>query len=53
MYFDSLTVTALVIFVIFFAVFIKYCVMNICGMPDDRGSPGTPDKRSVKQEKHL
>ena len=31
MYMDSLTITALVIFGVFFAVFVKYCLFNICG----------------------
>ena len=37
MYMDSLTITALVIFAIFFGVFVKYCLFNICGMPSESG----------------
>ena len=33
MYIDSLTIAALVVFFIFFALFIKHCVLNVCGMP--------------------
>ena len=33
MYLDSLTISALVVFAIFFGVFVKYCIFNICGMP--------------------
>ena len=33
MYIDSLTIAALVVFFIFFALFIKHCVLGICGMP--------------------
>jgi hypothetical protein len=35
MYIDSLTIAALVVFFIFFALFIKHCVFNICGMPHE------------------
>ena len=31
MYMDSLTIAALVVFVIFFGVFIKYCLLSVCG----------------------
>jgi hypothetical protein len=33
MYIDSLTIAALVVFFFFFALFIKNCLLNICGMP--------------------
>jgi hypothetical protein len=33
MYLDSLTISALVVFAIFFGVVLKYCIFNICGMP--------------------
>ena len=33
MYIDSLTIAALVIFFFFFGMFIKYCLIGICGMP--------------------
>ncbi|MDH3980564.1 MAG: hypothetical protein OEU91_08640 [Gammaproteobacteria bacterium] len=32
MYIDSLTITALVVFVIALALFIRFCVMSVCGM---------------------
>ena len=35
MYIDSLTITALVVFAIFFAAFIKYCFLNVCGTPSE------------------
>jgi|GEM_PF-5828185 len=35
MYIDRLTITALVIFAIFFAVFVKFCVLNICGLSSE------------------
>ena len=35
MYIDSLTITALVIFAIFFALFVKFCVFNICGLSSE------------------
>ncbi len=47
MYIDSLTITALVVFFIFFALFIKQCVLNVCGMP--RGS-GEDCKQRGKRE---
>ncbi len=31
MYIDSLTITALVIFFIFFALFVKFCLLKVCG----------------------
>ena len=35
MYIDSLTITALVILAIFVALFIKYCLLNVCGMSSE------------------
>ena len=35
MYIDSLTITALVILAIFVALFIKYCLFNVCGMSSE------------------
>jgi hypothetical protein len=32
MYIDNLTIAALVIFAVFFAVFVKFCILNICGL---------------------
>jgi hypothetical protein len=32
MYIDSLTITALVVFVIALALFIRFCMMSVCGM---------------------
>ena len=37
MYMDSLTITALVIFAIFFGAFVKYCLFNVCGLPSESG----------------
>ncbi len=45
MYIDSLTITALVIFAIFFGVFVKYCILNICGMPSERSTHDTTDPK--------
>ena len=33
MYFDSLTISTLVVFAVFFGVFFNYCRVTICGMP--------------------
>ena len=33
MYFDSLTITALVIFVFEFGLFVRFCVFGSCGGP--------------------
>ena len=33
MYIDSLTISALVVFAIFFGAFVKYCIFNVCGTP--------------------
>ena len=35
MYIDSLTITASVVFTAFFALFIKYCFLNICGVSSE------------------
>jgi hypothetical protein len=35
MYIDSLTVTAFVVFAICFALFVKFCVLNICGLSSE------------------
>ena len=35
MYIDSLTITALVVFAIFFVMFVKFCVLNICGLSSE------------------
>ncbi len=33
MYIDRLTITALVIFVVFVALVVRFCVMDLCGGP--------------------
>lgn len=41
MYFDSLTITALVIFVFAFVLFVRFCMFGQCGGPlreDDTGA---------------
>jgi hypothetical protein len=50
MYIDSLTITALVVFVIALALFIRFCMMSDCGVqsPDpQRDSGETPRPRGV------
>jgi hypothetical protein len=32
MYIDSLTITALVVFFIMLAVFVRFCMVKVCGM---------------------
>ena len=32
MYIDSLTITALVVFIISLVVFVRFCMMTVCGM---------------------
>jgi len=32
MYIDSFTVTALVVFIIMLAVFVRFCMVKVCGM---------------------
>ena len=49
MYLDSLTITALVIFAVFFGVFVKYCIINICGMPAERAHVDAADKDESRQ----
>ena len=49
MYIDSLTITALVVFIIFFALFIKHCFLNICGMSRESREDC---KHRVKREGH-
>ena len=50
MYIDSLTITALVVFVIAMALFIRFCMMSECGLqsPDPKRNGGeTPRPRGV------
>jgi hypothetical protein len=50
MYIDSLTITALVVFVVALALFIRFCVMSVCGMQprNPRGHSGeTPRARGL------
>ena len=49
MYMDSLTITALVIFALFFGVFVKYCIINICGMPREGADRDVADKDESSQ----
>jgi hypothetical protein len=50
MYIDSLTITALVVFVIALALFIRFCMMSVCGMqashPHGEGGE-TPQARGL------
>jgi len=32
MYIDSFTVTALVVFIVMLAVFVRFCMVKVCGM---------------------
>ena len=50
MYIDSLTIAALVVFFIFFAVFIKHCLLNNCGIPLESRQDC---KQRVKREDRL
>lgn len=50
MYIDSLTITALVVFVIALGLFIRFCLMSECGLQSQgqRGKRGeTPRPRGV------
>ncbi len=49
MYIDSLTIAALVVFFFFFALFIKHCLFNVCGMPHEIRSDC---KQGVTREDH-
>lgn len=49
MYMDSLTITALVIFAVSFGVFVKFCILRICGMPAERADRGMADKDDSSQ----
>ena len=49
MYIDSLTITAIVIFIIFFGLFIKQCFLNTCGMPKESRQD---IKQRMKREDH-
>jgi hypothetical protein len=45
MYIDSLTITALVVFVIALGLFIRFCILSVCGLQDpspQRHSGETP-----------
>jgi len=44
MYIDSLTIAALVIFFFFFGMFIKHCLIGICGMPYELREDYKPEK---------
>ena len=42
MYIDSLTITALVIFVVTLAVIVRFCVFSLCGGPFNADRDTTP-----------
>ena len=46
MHIDSLTVTALVVFIIMLAVFVRFCMVKVCGMAASRmqGTQASQDK---------
>ena len=46
MHIDSLTVTALVVFIIMLAVFVRFCMVKVCGMAATRmhGTQDTQDR---------
>ena len=44
MYMDNLTITGLVIFAIFFSVFVKYCILDSCCIPNDGRDADEPGK---------
>ena len=57
MHIDSFTITALVVFVIMLAVFVRFCMVKVCGMaathlhgrqdqPDGRQASNHPDDAS-------
>jgi hypothetical protein len=51
MYIDSLTITALVVFVIALALFVRYCIMSVCGLHEEpeshRDGGDTPRARAI------
>ena len=44
MYFDRLTITALVIFIFEFGLVLRFCVFGLCGGPLRNDEAGEPDK---------
>ncbi|MGB5472356.1 MAG: hypothetical protein WBQ78_02630 [Gammaproteobacteria bacterium] len=44
MYFDNLTITALVIFIFEFGLVVRFCVFGSCGGPLRDEEPGVTDK---------
>ena len=50
MYIDSLTITGLIVFVIAMALFIRFCMMSVCGLQatdTHRDGGETPRARAV------
>jgi len=46
MYFDRLTITALVIFIFEFSLVLRFCVFGLCGGPQRKAENDLPDGRA-------